>query len=323
MRKIVTTLMISFIIPYNIKALTFTTQESKKYNYIFASGKIVHGDYYRLQKAYYSLANRAKQTIVVFNSSGGELNEGLNIGWFLKRHKIGTAVMPNGICASSCALAFLGGRDKYGRKFYILPNDAKLGYHKFYYKNKNYVTKSQYKSDYANLMQYFKSVHAPKYLIHKMMHTKSYQMFWVKRDSHILPFRKTTLFHQKNYYASKYENKKYSAFNYIASYFYKVNMAIKYANSFYQKAIAFNDRKYEYWLAKHLDFVYLKGLKRVSSSKIKAKVLYQLKNGKRACAINTYYLGNNGIDWYIRKKKITPCSHRSYKKLAPYLYRLP
>ncbi len=329
MRKIVTSIFLSIFLPFTLNALTFITKEMSNYNLIFANGKIGRGDLYRLQQSYYSLTNRAKQTIIVFNSSGGELNEGLKIGKFLLNHHIGSAVMPEGICASSCALAYLGGRDKYGRKLYILPRNAKLGFHNFYYKNRTLVNATQFEQDLSNVMEYFAAVNAPQYIITKMFKTKYNHIYWVRRSSSLLPFRSLNVSLRPTYKAKRYfsavEEKTLtmSAFSYIKSYFYQVNLAIQSSRSFYRNNVALNDRNYDYWLATHLNYVYVQKLKKYPRNRFEAKVIYSLKNGTRACAINTYYLGKNNYSWYIKGKKVSPCDRSSYYKIRSLTYRLP
>lgn len=90
--------------------------------------------------------------IIIFNSPGGNLYEGLKLGALIRSYGIDTGIgvaKPNdgyekdvgtglefrynlhidendGICASACAYAFLGG------KFRSIPNDISLGFHQFY-----------------------------------------------------------------------------------------------------------------------------------------------------------------------------------------------
>jgi hypothetical protein len=57
-----------------------------------------------------------KSVAVILNSPGGNLDEGLKLGRFFHRARISTFVLGyGGGCASACAIAFLGGRDRDGR----------------------------------------------------------------------------------------------------------------------------------------------------------------------------------------------------------------
>ncbi|MDC0135440.1 hypothetical protein OAI26_02035 [Sulfitobacter sp.] len=76
---------------------------------------------------------------VSLNSGGGNLMEGLKLGLLFRKYGLWTTVErqkksqeylaeldDNAVCASACAMAFLGG------KIRTLNPDAKLGYHQFY-----------------------------------------------------------------------------------------------------------------------------------------------------------------------------------------------
>lgn len=76
---------------------------------------------------------------VALNSPGGSLIEGIKLGSLFRRYELWTSVerqLPyngsyaefdtNAICASACAIAFLGG------KLRFLANDQQLGFHQFY-----------------------------------------------------------------------------------------------------------------------------------------------------------------------------------------------
>ncbi len=64
---------------------------------------------------------------VVFASPGGSLDTGLQIGTLIRLRNFSTAVAPGDVCASSCALAWLGGTVHY------IGEGAKVGFHAAYY----------------------------------------------------------------------------------------------------------------------------------------------------------------------------------------------
>jgi len=313
----------------SLTAMNFKVNKLKRNNFIYATGKINSGDLYRLTRIYNKLP-RNKQSIVVFNSDGGEMNTGIKIGTFLKKHHIGTAVMQNGRCASSCALAFLGGRDLYGRKLMILPSNAKLGYHSFYYKDRTKVAYQKIERDISYLIKYFNYVKAPISLITKALDTNSNNMYWITRDNnHYLPLKNgLNIYSASNVYkrrmvtGSIYSQSKIS---YIKNYFNTVNMVIKANKGYYynNKTIALNSRGYNNWLSANLRYAYVEKVFRKKNNQVDAKVIYMLRNGERACSQNSYYMKQTIKGWTISSKRIKPCNRHSRKVLRKIKNMLP
>lgn len=95
---------------------------------VFAEGTIVEGDATRLQQF---LDNRGiESAIIVFNSDGGDLIEGLRLGKSIRARGLDTGVGniadEPAICASACAYAFAGGVNRYYDS-----SDTLLGLHQF------------------------------------------------------------------------------------------------------------------------------------------------------------------------------------------------
>lgn len=329
--------ILSFILTFiiftmQLSALSYSVNKNfSNYNFIYASGEIRHGDLYRLKRVYNRVSKR-KQTIIVFNSVGGELNEGIKIGKFLKNNRIGSAVSQNGMCASSCALAFLGGRDIYGRKLMILPRGSKLGFHSFYYKNEANVNLSVIQRDYANVYNYAAYVRAPSYIIAKMFKTNFNRMYWIKnRDRRYLGLKsnlanislhKYAKSSKENYYLRK--SIKIAQSNYVKSYFNKINSAIAAAKGMSLKdSTALNRYSYRNWLNSQLKYAYLKKIKPLSRNKVEAEVIYAFRNGARICSKNTYKLGQTTKGWRIISKSHRACSYKSKKILKKLAYYLP
>ncbi len=333
-------LILVFSLSTKLNALSYSVNKNfLGYNLIYASGKIRRGDLYRLKNTYNRLS-RNRQTIVVFNSAGGELNEGLRIGQFLTKYKIGSAVKRNGICASSCALAFLGGRDKYNRKFMILPNSAKLGFHSFYYRNKSYVKLSTIQKDLANVLNYASYVGAPTSLIAEMFNTKSNSMHWVTSyDKKLLNIKrglpKSNLSVAKNSMSRYYKRKKsvqkhninrtYSLnqTKYVKYYISKINSLIS-ANKgvVFNNETALNESSYQSWLSSSLKYVFLRKTKLIKRNIVEAEVVYALKDGTRICSKNRYNLTESSNGWKIRSKQHKACNYKSkkiLKRIASYL----
>jgi hypothetical protein len=103
---------------------------------IYASGAIEAGDAARLSGLVRSnnLANGFDDYVVRLNSPGGLTLEGMEVGRVIRDASLETLVARGDVCASACALAFLGGTRRYvtgtgvGRR---LEFGAMLGFHGF------------------------------------------------------------------------------------------------------------------------------------------------------------------------------------------------
>ncbi len=337
---VILTLIVSTM---QLSALSYSVNKNiSNYNLIYAYGRIRRGDLYRLQKAYNRVSKR-KQTIVVFNSVGGELNEGIKIGRFLKNHRIGTAVTKNGLCASSCALAFLGGRDFYGRKFMILPQGSKLGFHSFYYRNEANVNLAIIQEDYAQVYNYATYVSAPSQIIAKMFKTKSNHMYWIKKsDRRLLGVRENlknvSLYNRyakaniQQKRANRYKkenitravNYSLTQTKYVKHYLSKINGVISANRGIsFKDSTAMNSFTYRNWLSSQLKYVYLNRIKLKSVNVVDAEVIYALKNGQRVCSKNRYRLKQTLDGWRIVSKQHRACNYSSRKILKKIAYSLP
>jgi hypothetical protein len=108
---------------------------------IGVSGPFVDGDTDRLAEALEGLRQRGglargePLAIIVFDSKGGALEEGMRMGRLLRKWNLGTLVRAGRQCLSACALAFLGG----SKPGLLAPEPnrslefgAALGFHAFY-----------------------------------------------------------------------------------------------------------------------------------------------------------------------------------------------
>ena len=78
----------------------------------------------------------ATLALVELSSLGGDLNEGLQMGYLFREHDVATVVRKNDICLSACALALLGGTSRNGSADptarQSLEVGGKVGFHAFY-----------------------------------------------------------------------------------------------------------------------------------------------------------------------------------------------
>lgn len=95
-------------------------------------GSIVAGDVRRMSDALDRLPAGTRASVIL-ESPGGLVSEGLNLGALFHAAKVTTIVKGDGaMCYSSCALAFLGGRDATtGKPMRIVMSGGKLGFHQF------------------------------------------------------------------------------------------------------------------------------------------------------------------------------------------------
>jgi hypothetical protein len=86
---------------------------------ISVSGEFTDGD----DTKFKNLAISADSAVVIFDSIGGLVQVGMEIGRTIAIKGFSTAVSDNQICASSCGLAWLAGRHRF------LTPTSKIGFH--------------------------------------------------------------------------------------------------------------------------------------------------------------------------------------------------
>jgi hypothetical protein len=96
--------------------------EDERGDVIVIEGELVAGDEVAFAKASRSLDD----AVVVFNSPGGDLTPGLEIGLAIRELGFDTLVPDGFECASACALAWLGGDTR------AMGDDAYVGFHAAY-----------------------------------------------------------------------------------------------------------------------------------------------------------------------------------------------
>jgi hypothetical protein len=70
-----------------------------------------------------AIAGRLGKAVVFFESPGGSLGTGIGLGQIIRQRGFTTAVADYTKCTSACALAWLGGRERFMGK------DARIGFH--------------------------------------------------------------------------------------------------------------------------------------------------------------------------------------------------
>jgi hypothetical protein len=123
-RLIKIALVICFGMPLSVRAAEFVKSPSSngEPDIILVVGKLVPGD----EKQFINIALNSGNAIVVFESRGGSLLAGIEIGKTIRLKGFATFVPDTVQCASACALAWLGGRIRF------MSNSARVGFHAAY-----------------------------------------------------------------------------------------------------------------------------------------------------------------------------------------------
>ena len=95
---------------------------------LFFRGPVQAGDLARLQAETAKVAP-GRRIVLMLESGGGLITEGLAIGRFVASSKITTSVVAGPGCHSACTLIFLAGRDAAGKPMRIMMSGARIGFH--------------------------------------------------------------------------------------------------------------------------------------------------------------------------------------------------
>lgn len=123
LNKIAVTVLF-LLFPHVACAATFEVKklDGSQFLFIFVDGEFVEGD----SRKFNDIAIGLDDAIVMFNSPGGLITEGLSIGRTIFIKRFNTGVGSNSICASVCGLAWLAGFEKFA-----FPS-SRVGFHAIY-----------------------------------------------------------------------------------------------------------------------------------------------------------------------------------------------
>lgn len=148
---------------------------------ILAVGDIEDGDVERLSD-FLASAEIRKTVAIYLASPGGSLYEGMRLGMFFKENRIKTIVEGGEICASACALAFLGGRDNQGRPWRSSSSNSYLGFHAFRSPDAPLQDENETQRVVSHVLAYGREVDAPLEVLILNFSTPSDDMYWLDQD---------------------------------------------------------------------------------------------------------------------------------------------
>jgi len=148
---------------------------------ILATGEIEDGDVERLT-AFLSTAEIRKTIAIYLASPGGSLYEGMLLGLFFKNNRIKTIVEGNEVCASACALAFLGGRDNADKPWRSSSSNSYLGFHAFSSADSPFQDENETQMVVSHVLDYGRLVDAPLELLILNFATPSNSIYWLSQE---------------------------------------------------------------------------------------------------------------------------------------------
>jgi len=140
-------------------------------------------------KAAISAVPPQKRIVVLLDSPGGLVQQGLQLGEYFYQARIPTMILKNDSCASACTFAFLGGHDPIsGRPMRVLADGGRLGFHNTSIVNfkKNKFTAAELQDLSIEIqqgifteIQFYKLVEVHLSVIFPMLATKAESIHWL------------------------------------------------------------------------------------------------------------------------------------------------
>lgn len=117
MKFVVTVILIALALTIGVPMTVHSANITHSTSQINLEGEIKSGDYEQLQR----VIDRTGIKSISLNSSGGAAIEGYQIGYTIRKNMMSTVIKKGNKCLSACAIAYLGGTNKY--------NYGILGFH--------------------------------------------------------------------------------------------------------------------------------------------------------------------------------------------------
>lgn len=151
---------------------------------VFVSGEIDSNS--AAQFVQFVDSNRIHHAIVVFDSPGGSLIGGIKLGKAIRDRGFDTAIgtmlpdgalSPRGLCASSCAYAFAGGRYRH-----YTGDEQRLGIHQFYADGDNQADIGETQIVGSFVLGYLREMGVDAQAFVVASRTPGDEMFWLSAD---------------------------------------------------------------------------------------------------------------------------------------------
>jgi len=299
----------------SLYGLEFSQHEndSKTLNAIMATGEIRYDDVEKLDR-YLSHLPRKKHTAIYFDSPGGNLLGGIRLGRYFKKNGIKTVIQGDSICASACALAFLGGTDRYGNKWMSSTTSSLLGFHAFSKGDRTkYADSDMTQQVVAEILKYGQYVDAPMDIFIRQFSTPSNKMYWFSTQEE-LQFGIKVWDTTNNRFIDNGNTAKHfshqSAVDFIRRYFSDLKKVPYHkswnmlSNSMKRKVSL---RQFVNWWDKQVDQVEISNIESISDDRVKVRLYYHMKNGKQVCSLDTFKLVNKNDRWLIDEQQYRNC----------------
>ncbi len=302
-------------------ALEFQVHEnnSKTLNAIRASGDMQYNDAEKLDH-YLSKLPYKKHTAIYFDSQGGNLYGGMKLGKHIKDHRIKTVIDGYKICASACALAFLGGTDRDGNKWMSSTTASRLGFHAFSNADgTQYADIDKTQHIVADILRYGEYVNAPMEIFIKNFSTPSDKIYWFSTQEELNLGIKVWDIENERFVNIGYKETKIKynsppqqkASDFIRKYFSDLKQ-VPYSqtwnmlsSSMKHKVKSFDN--YKKWWNNQVDKVVLQSVEETGSNTVKARLKYYLKNGKTTCSQDIFKLQIHEGKWFIYDQEYKNC----------------
>ena len=109
MKKILALLLSLYAFPASAAVIISGTTDAGN-EFIVIDGPIVDGDYNNFVKVF---SQHPKAALVVLNSNGGVVYDGIKIGMLIRQSDLNTMIVNDGVCFSICAAIFFSGKQKF------------------------------------------------------------------------------------------------------------------------------------------------------------------------------------------------------------------
>jgi hypothetical protein len=117
MKFVVVVIFIALTLTIGVPMTAHSANITHSDSQIILEGEIKSGDYEQLQR----VIDRTGIKSISLNSNGGAAIEGYQIGYIIRKNMMSTVIKKDNRCLSACAIAYLGGTNKY--------NYGILGFH--------------------------------------------------------------------------------------------------------------------------------------------------------------------------------------------------